>query len=78
MNETEIRINGILQDEFGLFDLAKDSPIFTAGRLDSMDVLRLITELEKTFSISISAFEVSLEMFDTIDSIANVIHSKLN
>ncbi len=78
MNETEIRINGILQDEFGLFDLAKDSPIFTTGRLDSMDVLRLITELEKTFSISISAFEVSLEMFDTIDSIANVIHSKLN
>lgn len=77
MKSPENSIAKLLQNEFGLFDLESDTPIFSENRLDSMDVLRLVIALEKEFSISISAFDASLEMFDTIQSIATIVKRKL-
>ncbi len=69
-------IIGMLQDEFGLTEIAEDTPLFSSKLLDSMDVLRLIIMLEDTFSIKIPTFEVSLDMFDTPDSIAALVMSR--
>jgi len=72
------RVNALLENEFGLYDLAPDTPLFSSERLDSMDVLRLIAALEQEFGISIPAFDVSLETFDTQESIVALISGKLS
>lgn len=71
------RVFTLLQNEFGLYDLEADTPLFSAERLDSMDVLRLIAALQQDFSITIPAFDVSLETFDTPASITALVDSKL-
>lgn len=73
MTETQQKVSEMLATEFGLKDFALNEPIFSAKVLDSMDVLRLIFTIENTFSVKIKTFEVSLEMFDTIESIAELI-----
>ncbi|MDF1819892.1 MAG: acyl carrier protein [Immundisolibacteraceae bacterium] len=77
MSDTSLRVAALIENEFGLYDLSPQQPIFSAGLLDSMDVLRLIVALEKNFSIKIPAFEVSLETFDTLETIENLLTSKL-
>jgi acyl carrier protein len=67
----------LMENEFGLYELEPGMPIFSAKRLDSMDVLRLIVALEKEFSISVPPFDVSLDTFDTVDSIVDLVNSKL-
>lgn len=63
-----------LCDEFGLEeDIAVDTEIFSAGLLDSMDVLKLIMLLEQNFSIKVPVFEASIDMFDSINKINDLI-----
>ena len=76
MNTKEIVMN-LLAEEFGLIDIQDDDLIFSNKRLDSMDVLKLIMLLESNFSIKIPTFEVALEMFDTANSIAELVNSRL-
>ena len=59
----------ILQSEFGLDlqSLGDDDSIFADGLLDSLSSLKLLLALEKTFGISISPLDVSL---DDVDSVA--------
>jgi acyl carrier protein len=73
MTTREERITQLLSDEFGLVDMELDAPIFSAKVLDSMDVLRLMILLEQEFGTRIPVFEVSLEMFDTVRSIAVIV-----
>jgi acyl carrier protein len=73
MTTREERITQLLSDEFGLVDMELDAPIFSAKVLDSMDVLRLMMLLEQEFGTRIPVFEVSLEMFDTIRSMAVIV-----
>ena len=72
MSDLKSEIKALMFDEFGLDSLADDTPIFSANVLDSMDVLRLIMALEQRFSIKISPFDVTIEMFDTVEGIADV------
>ena len=73
MTANEAAITQLLSDEFGLADMELDTPIFSAKVLDSMDVLRLMILLEQEFGTKIPVFEVSLEMFDTVRSIAAIV-----
>ena len=73
MTANEMKITKLLSDEFGLSNMELDTPIFSAKILDSMDVLRLMLLLEQEFGTKIPVFEVSLEMFDTIRSIAVIV-----
>ncbi len=73
MTANETAITQLLFDEFGLADMELDAPIFSAKVLDSMDVLRLMMLLEQEFGTKIPVFEVALEMFDTVRSIAVIV-----
>ena len=77
MDPLHSEIKTILFDEFGLDDLQVEAPIFSNNLLSSMDVLVLITALEKKYTISISPFEVTIDMFDSVTGIANIISNKL-
>lgn len=73
MTTTQKAVVELLDNEFGVDELELDDPIFSAKVLDSMDVLRLIVLIEQEFGVKIPVFEVSLEMFDSINSITSVI-----
>ncbi|MBV1929284.1 MAG: acyl carrier protein [Gammaproteobacteria bacterium] len=77
MSDISLQVSTLIENEFGLYELAPQQPIFSASLLDSMDVLRLIMALEKEFSIKISAFEVSLETFDTLTKITDFLSHQL-
>lgn len=68
-------IRELLYNEFGLDGLDDDTAIFSANKLDSMDVLRLIVALEAKYSIKISPFSVTIDMFDTVSSIEQLLKS---
>lgn len=70
-------IASLVEEEFGVDGLSPDSPIFSAGLLDSLDVLRLISALEKKYKISVSPVSVTLEMFDNLDGICGVVKKHL-
>ena len=73
MDKLMLELSGLMTEEFGLDNLQADSPIFSAGLLDSLDVLRLISALEKQYGIKISPMSVTLDMFDSLRGICRVI-----
>ena len=77
MSSLRQEIKSLLFDEFGLDDLEVEAPIFSSNLLGSMDVLVLIMALEKKYTISISPFEVTIDMFDNISGISNIVSNKL-
>ena len=50
-----------------------NSYLFTDGILDSMDLIILVSELEKFFGIKISGDKIVYENFNTIPDIARLI-----
>jgi len=76
MSDVMNKVRQMLAEEFGLPDIQDDTPLFSSKLLDSMDVLKLIMLLEGGFSIKIPTFEVSLEMFDTVESISRLVQAR--
>ena len=72
---TSETVRRILKDHLGLdtADLSGDDLLFSSGRLDSLNSLRLLMALEEEFGISISPLDVSLEDVDSIDKITATI-----
>lgn len=64
-------VKNILETEFGLdtVGLGDGDSLFSDGPLDSLSSLKLLVALEKTFGLSISPLDVSLEDIDTVASI---------
>lgn len=52
--------------------------LITDAILDSFDVVQIISELEREFSISISALDMLPENFDSVDSIYNLVNKYLS
>ena len=77
MNNISQSIKEILENEFGLYDLDTNTPIFSKKLLDSMDVLRLIMHLEDFFKIKINAFDISIDLLDTINSMEKIIKNQI-
>lgn len=57
-------------------DIENDTSLFRDQLLDSLNLLSLISFLEKTFSIKISPSEVSIDNMDSIDHMAAFIEKK--
>lgn len=56
--------------------LTETTPLITAGILDSLATLKLVSYLEKEFSVQIQAHEADVDHLNTVGDIANLILSK--
>jgi len=67
-----------LVDECGLprDEVAANEPMFGSGRLDSIEVLKIICFLEEAFQVSVPMFEVSFENFQTVSCVADVVEQQ--
>jgi acyl carrier protein len=57
-------------------DLSAGSLLMSSGLLDSIAAMRLVLYLERRFSISIHASELTPENFDTVDRILGFVRAK--
>lgn len=55
-----------LADDFGITDIAPETPLFTSGLLDSVHLLELVIALDEDFAVVVPALDVSLERFDSV------------
>lgn len=58
-------------------ELQETTPLITTGILDSIATLRLVTFLEKQYSITVAAHEADVEHLNTLDDIAALVRAKL-
>lgn len=63
---------GISEDE-----LDSSETVFSSGLLDSLDILKIVSFIEEQYGLSISALEVSLDHFDTIDLMAKFVQARI-
>ena len=56
--------------------LTPTTPLMSAGILDSLATLKLITFLEQEFNIPIQAHEADEEHFETLQAICELVESK--
>lgn len=59
---------GILQELKPDVDFAAQNNLVTDGILDSFDVVTLVTELNNTFDIEITASDMVFENFDSVSA----------
>lgn len=57
-------------------ELTDDTPLISAGILDSLATVRLVTFLEDQYRIEIAAHEASADHLDSITQIAALVRSK--
>lgn len=57
--------------------LTETTPLITGGILDSLATVNLVLFLEERFKIQIEAHETTVDYFNTISDIENLIQSKL-
>jgi len=65
------------QAGLGPEDVDLDTPLFSSGKLDSLQLAGLIVFVEERFGVRIEALEVSLEGFDTVRRVAESVTSRL-
>jgi acyl carrier protein len=58
-------------------DLENDTPLVSGGILDSIAILKLVTFLEDTYSVSVQPHEVSAENLESLNLIEELVQSKL-
>jgi acyl carrier protein len=66
-------IEGILKRIRPEFDFAESQDFIGDGMLDSFDIIMLISELDKTYNISISGLDIVPEHFQNISSIQTLL-----
>jgi acyl carrier protein len=69
----ENKINEILKAIRPEFDFSLSSDFISDGMIDSFDIVILVNDLEKIFSISIDGVDVVPENFKNIASIKNLL-----
>jgi acyl carrier protein len=57
-------------------ELTASTPLITTGILDSLATLKLALFLENEFAISVAPSEITADYLDTIDKMAELVHSK--
>lgn len=56
--------------------LTSDTPLISGGILDSISTVKLVTFLEEKYGITFQAHEISSDHLETLDHIANTVHTK--
>src|SRR4051812_17440762 len=79
MNDIVVKLSEFLTKELNLSesDLAPGTPLFSTGLIDSFALVTLLGHIEKAFGVHISATDVSLENFDTLDRIEDYVKRSL-
>jgi acyl carrier protein len=75
------RVIDILRNEFpalGDAGLLPDSPLMSAGLLDSFALVTLLSALEGAFAIDIDVDSIQIEQFETPSTIAGVCRDALS
>jgi len=79
-NQIQSTVKGYLLREFLPGEdaalLTPTTPLISAGILDSIGTLKLVTFLEETFRVQIEAHEADMEHLDTLEDIATLVQSK--
>ncbi len=70
------KIVSILSEIRPEFDFTASEDFINDGLLDSFDMISLVTELDKTFSISIDGVDIIPENFRSIKTIAELLAKK--
>jgi len=80
MQQIEQDVRQFVTDDF-LFDstshFADDDSFIENGLIDSMGILRLITFVEKKYSIRVQEEELVTENWDSVQRVASFVHKKL-
>ena len=58
-------------------ELTNSTPLITGGILDSLATIKLVLFLEGRFHIKIQAHETMVDYLNTLDDIAQLVHSKM-
>ena len=58
-------------------ELTNSTPLITGGILDSLATIKLVLFLEGRFHIKIEAHETMVDYLNTLDDIAQLVHSKM-
>ena len=72
---TQFISNTFLKDK-GDVDLAPDDNLLLSGLLSSLDVVRLVSYIEKESGIKIKPGEITLKNFKTINAIGQFVERK--
>ena len=56
--------------------LTSSTPLLSAGILDSIATLKLVTFLEEEFDIQVAAHEADADHLDTLETICELVKSK--
>jgi len=74
----EERIKKFIVENFmlGKGKINRDESLFESGIIDSMGLLVLLSFIDKTFAVSVDMSEVSMENFDSIRKIVELINKK--
>ena len=70
------KIISILSEIRPEFDFTKSQDFISDGLLDSFDMISLVTELDKEFSISIDGIDIVPDNFTNLESIAALLAKK--
>ena len=80
MRDHKEAVRAVLKDALRL-DVTKigdADPLFSSGLIDSFALLELITVLESTFNIRISAEKATIENLDSVNGINDLLESMSN
>ena len=58
--------------------LTDDTTLISAGVLDSIATLKLVSFLEKRYGIELEAHEMGIDFLDTLEQIAALVREKLD
>ena len=66
----------IIDNHNGKNKLKDTDPLLEAGILDSLGIMKLLSFLEETFSVSLEAKELMPENFETVETLSSLIENK--
>ncbi len=70
-NHKKIRdfLTELLRDKGDPLPFADNEPLFSSGRLDSLNAVKTVVFLEKEFDVDFSAIGFDQELIDTVDAL---------
>ncbi len=72
-------VKNYLINELGLDENIEDNrSLFSGGVLDSMDIIGLLSFIEKEFNVRFNPFDVSIESLDSIELIVSTIQKSIS
>ena len=76
-HEIEAELKSYLEGLTGVNGIVFDTPLISSGIIDSMDIIHVLLFIEGKFLIKIMPFEIYIEDFQTIRSMAKKIYNQL-